>query len=842
MSIKTFIQQEVLLPRLRQSGVLVVYDNERRYRELCGELASEQLRVVDASDSSIESREQALVALQQLGQSKPPFGGLLVYVPARAPLSDEDCQRDPFSIYAACGAVFPDPKDDGDEFFNVCLRAKPDHATALRKIFAENTNPDFAIIDAVGGGISWPTTQAVLQVESARDMLFALLVPSDRQRTALKAQDVWVSEVKELLQNTLGLRLITRARSWEPIGDELWRFVLFSEFAFDLPTALPTNLNDVPQAPPAARPVIEDLCDRLRNDRRTQALYITRAEAIETELNLPTHCAAITDLGVRDTFPFEERSFFAQAVEALKRDNVDRLRELFDRHQGSIWVGRGENQAQWQLLQAAASLMQACDDADRQLPDHTRSLDTLLDFYITSAREVDRLQREFEQAAGDYIDGSGQMNAILAQARLAYQRFANKLQGHVLRQLERASWPPSGRLANTDAFDKIIAPRLQESGQRVAVFLIDALRYELGVELQKHLVESGQVELQPAFAQLPSVTPIGMASLLPGAGQALYLAKKGDDVVPVLGDQPLTNVSQRMDVLHKRYGQRFAETGLGEFIKGKGVVAAPVELLVIRSNEMDSDFERNHEAAPGLIIRTFQQIVAAIHKLRGLGFQDVVILSDHGFFLNTAAGAGDVCLKPAGTWVIIHERMLLGDGVSDAANAIFPSTTLGIRSDFNQVAVPRALVAYRAGQVYFHGGISLQEAIVPVITVRLNAPDVKVSKAPKIELDYKRGAKRITTRLPVVEVTIGEGDLFSMGDTFDILLEAHDRQGKLVGEAKPGGVVNATTKLISVKPGEIIQVTLKMFEEFEGKFTVKVLNPATLTTFHKIDLETDYTV
>ena len=72
MSIKTFIQQEVLLPRLRQSGVLVVYDNERRYRELCGELASEQLRVVDASDSSIESREQALVALQQLGVVAQP--------------------------------------------------------------------------------------------------------------------------------------------------------------------------------------------------------------------------------------------------------------------------------------------------------------------------------------------------------------------------------------------------------------------------------------------------------------------------------------------------------------------------------------------------------------------------------------------------------------------------------------------------------------------------------------------------------------------------------------------------------------------------------------------------
>jgi hypothetical protein len=54
---------------------------------------------------------------------------------------------------------------------------------------------------------------------------------------------------------------------------------------------------------------------------------------------------------VRDTFPFEERSFFTQAVDALKRDNVDKLRQLLDRHTQSIWVGRRENQAQWQILQ-----------------------------------------------------------------------------------------------------------------------------------------------------------------------------------------------------------------------------------------------------------------------------------------------------------------------------------------------------------------------------------------------------------------------------------------------------------------------------------------------------------
>jgi hypothetical protein len=56
MSIQAFIQHEVLLPRLKRNGVLVVYDPEQRYRGLCLNLVSDTLRVVDTTESSIESR------------------------------------------------------------------------------------------------------------------------------------------------------------------------------------------------------------------------------------------------------------------------------------------------------------------------------------------------------------------------------------------------------------------------------------------------------------------------------------------------------------------------------------------------------------------------------------------------------------------------------------------------------------------------------------------------------------------------------------------------------------------------------------------------------------------
>ena len=83
----------------------------------------------------------------------------------------------------------------------------------------------------------------------------------------------------ELLARLLRIRKGQR----EAIADELWRFVLFSEFVFDLPGPLPMALADVPMADSSARLQVETLCDRIRNDRRCQAVYIERAEAVEND-------------------------------------------------------------------------------------------------------------------------------------------------------------------------------------------------------------------------------------------------------------------------------------------------------------------------------------------------------------------------------------------------------------------------------------------------------------------------------------------------------------------------------------------------------------------------------
>jgi hypothetical protein len=837
-SIGEFIKQEILMPRLNRKEILTVYDPQRCYRDLCLELDSEEIRVIDASESSILSRELAITALRELASAR--LKGMIVYVPARRPISEEEKQQDPFAIYGACGAVFPD--GDGDDYLSICLRFKPDCVAEIRQVFAENPSPPFAVIDAIGGGLGWPTLQALLKVESARDILLALLCPSSNQQTALKGQEGWVSEAKELLRVSLGMKLITKGKSWSFIADELWRFTLFSEFVFDLPEEVPDSLSQVPRAPIEARSLVDYLCDTLRSDRRSQNIYISRAEKIEQDLGLVLHCSGLKDMGRRDTFPFEERWFLARAVKCMVENDTDIVREILRGRETSVWSSIGESQVQWGLVKAVLDLVEACADYQRLLPDHSKSLASLIDFYVKSLRQCDRLHREFEQAAGDYLETRATLNELIDIGRTHYHRFSEQVHDLFIRHFEKSGWPVAGKISNTDVFERFIEPRLKEKGQRTAFIMVDALRYELGLELEKQLKEDGRVEIYAALAQLPSTTRVGMASLLPGAGDNLNIKRsKEGEIIPYLGDTPVSNVSQRMDVLHKRYGQRFAEITLNEFLNYKKKISEDVDLLVLRSTEIDIQFENNPELAPSLIQDMLKRIRVAIHRLQARGFNELIIATDHGFVFNLEGQAGGVCSKPPGDWVNEHQRLLLGQGTGDLSNFMMPAQMAGIRGDIPHLAGPRGLVPYRSGMVYFHGGVSLQELIVPVIVLRLEEEPAD-NRTPTLLLSYKNGAKKITTRLPVLDVSLQGLGLFGQDSDLEILLEVHDAKGNVVGEARSAGRVNPATGTITLQAGERVQVTMKMHAEYEGKFTVKALNPTTLTAYCKVDLETDYVV
>ncbi|MFT6508084.1 MAG: hypothetical protein ACJAUK_002186 [Colwellia polaris] len=849
MSIEQYIKNDILQSRLADTSVLVVYDGEKRYHHLAKDIASEVCDVIDVSQGSLATRQQAITALSQIKTGKQ----LLVYVPKSAPMEEEEKQKNPFALYAAAGSIFPDPERSGDKYLDICLKAKPDQATEIRELFEQNENPSFDVINAIGGGVNWPTLQATLNDEGSTNLLFKFMTANKDIQSKLAAQGSWHTEVQSLFNSSLGLTLRTKQSSWSAIADELWRFVLFSEFVFDLNEDIPGSLSDVPVAKSSAKPIIEELGDKLRKHTDYQNLYIERASGIEEELKLDALCANITKLGHRDTFPFEEKCYLKQAITALLADDGDATRKIVAEHANSVWSSNSDSQVNWELVKSSQRLLEACEDLERELPNFIKKQSDLIEFYQSSLRRADQLHREFEQAVNDCPEADDLMPGVVDLVRKNYRKLVEAVQQRFTHFVNDSGWPPAEVLSNTQLFDSKVEPLLKSGGNRVAYLMVDALRYELGFELNKQLVEDADSQLSVAFATLPSITPVGMASLLPGAYDNLSVSLDDGKTKALYNGKPVGSVEQRMGVFKSQYGDRFNEMTLKDFVKlpKKKTIDTSVDLLVLRSTEIDSFFENHPEDAPAMMQRELKQIRQAVNKLQDQGFQKVFIVTDHGFYMNNAQEAGDKVTSPDSNWKVEHQRILLGSGNLDDHHYSLANDKLGINSDIAMFAGPRSLAPYRKGMLYYHGGLSLQECLVPVIEITLKPSIVKAGQDASVVLDYKKGAKRITTRFAVIELKLESlsADLFGGSEDLEateILLEAHSGAGKnlqVVGEARPGEHVNAATGTVTLEPGETIKVTLKMDPEFEGKFKVKAIDPVTNSTLGNVlELVTDYAV
>ncbi len=146
MKIREFVQDH-LRTKMESTGCLVIYDGDGRYRECALALVGESCSVIDASESIIAGREQALaewLKLARPGKSKQQKQ-LVIYVPALKPESDEDKCRHPFQIFALGGAPFPE--GDGDSYQALCRRAKPDFAVQIEALFQVGVPlPDGALL------------------------------------------------------------------------------------------------------------------------------------------------------------------------------------------------------------------------------------------------------------------------------------------------------------------------------------------------------------------------------------------------------------------------------------------------------------------------------------------------------------------------------------------------------------------------------------------------------------------------------------------------------------------------------------------------------------------------
>jgi len=837
MTIRDYIQDQVFSRRAQAHSCLVIYDPIRRYREIAMAMATDHCRVIDVSKSVVEQREYANEGFADLVEGR--IHQLVIWVPAAKPIEPEARQKDPFSVYGLAGGEFP--AGDGDDYAALCRTAKPDHVPEINRLFEEG-EPSFDVIDALDEGGSWPKLKTLLQANSPKEILLGILVPDPEQENALKNDPTWVAEAREFLQRSLGHRLKTKGQTRGSVAEELWRVLLMSEFSFDSGGHVPATLEHVPKAGIEAQGLVYDTCEELRSHDGYKDAYTTAALEIERELNLPERCEGMKYLGERDTFAFEERFHLTAMVGfALSRD-LEKAKAIHDHRRKSIWLGHEERLIEWSLASRALDLLEATGRLNA--PKFT-TLESIVHGYATTWRELDRHHRQLEQAVNAWQGTHRDLDQLVDRARAEYFRSVEALQAEFIRLVKAEGWPATGGqlIWNSQVFSKMVAPAL-EAGERVAYFLVDSLRYELGVELEKQLSDKQPVSLTTVCAQLPTYTEVGMASLMPDADSALQLIIKDGKLVTTLGGQIATNPATRLAYLQSRKGDQCSDIDLEDLVRQrKSKIPSKTRLLVVRTHDIDAIAHGSPHQVLQVIPNLVRQIIRGLTRVGELGFDKAVVATDHGFLLFHDQAAGDVAPRPQGKWLVEKSRCMLGSGQADGANVIMKRGDVGIPGDFEDFAVPKALVPYSRGQIYYHEGLSLQECVLPCLTVLLKTEDKSAKQAsePRLTLSYRQGkSDRITSLRPVVDLSWPEGNLFADENETEIAIEAIDAKGNVVGWVGAGQSVNAATGGVAIRPGAAIAVGLRMDDAFSGNFVVRAFAPRTSVTLADLSLKTAY--
>jgi hypothetical protein len=742
-------------------------------------------------------------------------------------------------VFAEVGSAFP--QGDGDEFAEICRHAKPEHVTEVNKLF-QGGEPTLDMIDALADGGSWPKLKTLLGATSPKEILLGILSPKATQAEALKGDASWGSEARDFIERSLGHRLKTKGQTRQSIAEELWRLILFSEFNFDSLGGIPDTLATVPRACDAARNLVFDTCEDLRRHDDHKDTYKTMAQEVEDDLGLPEQTKGMSNFGLRDTFSFEERFFLGRLADQALSGEIQEAREIWASRQRSIWLGQENRLAEWTLTARALDLL---DAAARLSTPKFPSLESIVRGYAATWREIDRHHREMEQAVNQVQHAHEKLDALVLKARTSYFESVGALQSEFVRLVEAEGWPTTDGqfLWNQQLFSKVVATLL-DGGARVAYFLVDSLRYELGAELEKHLSDKFKVTLVPVCAQLPTYTEVGMASLMPEAESALKLVLKEGKLITTLGGAAATAPATRLAYMKSKKGDQCADIELEDLVRRKKLkLSDAVRLLVVRTRDIDAIAHESPRQVLDVIPSLVRQIIHGLAKVADLGFDKAVIATDHGFILFHEQEAGNLAPRPIGNWWVEKARCCLGEGQPDSANLVMKASELGIRGEISHYAAPRTLVPYVHGQVYYHEGLSLQECVLPCLTVDLPtaADSPKGKKAVRLILSYRQGkSDKITSRRPVLDLAWPEGELFASDVEREVVVEAIDSKGKIVGWAGSGQSVNPATGGVRVRPGSAISVGMRMEDSFEGSFTVRVLDSTTNALLADLNLKTDY--
>lgn len=532
----------------------------------------------------------------------------------------------------------------------------------------------------------------------------------------------------------------------------------------------------------------------------------------------------VTGLDELSLGPSLERAALAAVLTEIESGNYERAADVASTRRRGRWVRESAQRPDgggWSVRwTAVAELVELRSRLAADLPSANAATKQILDWYIDTGWRVDRAHRRFELAlAGldvyDALDGS------VASARLAYDTWLSTLLQRFTGVIAKEGFDIGGTLRQGEIHDRFVGNR----NGLIAYVWVDAMRFELAAEVAEAIRSNGHaVEVHGAIAAIPTITPVGMANLCPGAATSLTLNEADGRLVVEVTGAAVKTVEDRRNLLRGAHGH-VADVDLASWTtRSETELASSVtgaDLILVRSLDLDATGENGIEmlsAAWSTFAEMQGALARMVAKLATLGVQRVVITADHGFIALSRRLDDSMRIDaPKGGKGELHRRAWVGRGATDHPSVLrLPVASAGIGGDLD-VLVPRDLAVFAAGgsKQFFHGGISPQELVVPVVVADL----VEAKANPKMSVEVDIVGGRITTGVFGASVTF-TGDLF----TSEVVVRVVARKGPTqeVAQIADGDGYDRERGTITVTAGSESRLLFKITQDLESSDEVEL--------------------
>jgi hypothetical protein len=371
------------------------------------------------------------------------------------------------------------------------------------------------------------------------------------------------------------------------------------------------------------------------------------------------------------------------------------------------------------------------------------------------------------------------------------------------------------------------------------VFLVDALRYEMAIELFQQLQDTpaSTVQLKARLAELPTITAVGMNGLAPvvsrGRLSPSLSSSDGGSIQGLrAGEFLVTSPDTRLRAMQAcTPGAKAQKISLEELINLKSeTLRRKVDqalLLMVHNKEIDDAGEKG--VGLDVFARVLRDLRSAWQRLRTAGVRNFVITSDHGFLLNEGAPPA---VRSHGTKTTPSRRHVFRPHAANHDGEVRVALAdLGYQGVEAQLMMPEDTAVFDTGKHdmrFVHGGNSLQERLIPVLTIEHREKPGGSTQQFQILALQKQGLGDYLC-LEIQVKTVEQLALaFGGRSRIELALKCPDNPDLKVELSQARGAAQLKDSLIQAPVGEAFELFFRLLGSSQEKVRVEVFHPSAI--------------